>query len=242
MAYTGNLIPIMTSNAYPVGVATASTENATANAAWKGMDKSNSTFWRSTSAGKANCWLSYRFVLPSVIDSYSITASTTTNTSPKDFKFQGGNAGVWTDLDTWTAVSFSSNEKKTYTFVNTTKYQEYRILVSVNNGGTYTEIAEIEMFATISPSSKIAGVNLQTEIVGGKVNVARLNLQTEILGSKIKVAGLTLQVEWVEAPPPTSGLKYYDGADWVACPLKMYDGADWVEKPLKFHNGVDWTV
>ena len=219
MAYTGNLIPTMTSNTAPYGIASASTENTYARMA---MDKSNSTYWSTTTGGVTPCNLNYLFILPQIIDSYSITASTTTNTAPHDWKFQGRNAGTWTDLDTQAHISFTSNEKKTYTFVNTTAYQEYRILVSANNGGTTTQIAEIEMMATIA----------------GNIKVVNERLQIELTQSNTKVAGYALQVEFLEPVAATSRYKLFDGSTWVVYPLKRYNGA-WndVSNLTKWYNG-----
>lgn len=230
----------MTSNTAPQGLASASSENATANAAWKAMDKLSSTFWRTTSAGKTPCNLNYTFIIPQVIDKYTVTASTTTNTAPNAWKFQGRLGSTWTDLDTQTGITFTSNETKSYTFTNPTAYWEYRILVSANNGGTYTEIAELEMMATIAGHVKVPSLNLQTEILANQARVVSLNLQTEVMVPKVKIPSLNLQVEVIPIEQ-TSRLKKYVGGEWVPYPLKIYSGGAWVEKPLKFYNGSEWV-
>ena len=239
MAYTGNLIPTMTSITAPYGIASASTENtSTTHPAWMAMDKSNSTYWSTTTGGVTPCNLNYLFILPQIIDSYSITASTTTNTAPHDWKFQGRNAGTWTDLDTQAHISFTSNEKKTYTFVNTTAYQEYRILVSANNGGTTTQIAEIEMMATIAGNIKVVNERLQIELTQSNIKVVNERLQIELTQSNTKVAGYALQVEFLEPVAATSRYKLFDGSTWVVYPLKRYNGA-WndVSNLTKWYNG-----
>ena len=235
MAYTGNLIPTMTSNTAPYGIASASTENTSA---WMAMDKSNSTYWSTTTGGVTPCNLNYLFILPQIIDSYSITASTTTNTAPHDWKFQGKNAGTWTDLDTQAHISFTSNEKKTYTFVNTTAYQEYRILVSANNGGTTTQIAEIEMMATIAGNIKVVNERLQIELTQSNPKVVGHRLAVEAIIRNIKIAGYALQVEFLEPVAATSRYKLFDGSTWVVYPLKRYNGA-WndVSNLTKWYNG-----
>ena len=239
MAYTGNLIPTMTSNTAPYGIASASTENtSTTHPAWMAMDKSNSTYWSTTTGGVTPCNLNYLFILPQIIDSYSITASTTTNTAPYDWKFQGRNAGTWTDLDTQAHISFTSNEKKTYTFVNTTAYQEYRILVSANNGGTTTQIAEIEMMATIAGNIKVVNERLQIELTQSNPKVVGHRLAVEAIIQNIKIAGYALQVEFLEPVAATSRYKLFDGSTWVVYLLKRYNGA-WndVSNLTKWYNG-----
>ena len=239
MAYTGNLIPTMTSNTAPYGIASASTENTSkTHPAWMAMDKSNSTYWSTTTGGVTPCNLNYLFILPQIIDSYSITASTTTNTAPHDWKFQGKNAGTWTDLDTQAHISFTSNEKKTYTFVNTTAYQEYRILVSANNGDTTTQIAEIEMMATIAGNIKVVNERLQIELTQSNPKVVGHRLAVEAIIKNIKIAGYALQVEFLEPVAATSRYKLFDGSTWVVYPLKRYNGA-WndVSNLTKWYNG-----
>lgn len=231
----------MTSASIPSGIASASTEYNATYLAYRAMDKSNSTFWRTTAVGKAPCNLNYQFILSQVIDKYTITSSTTTNCAPKDWKFQGRNAGTWTDLDTQSSITgWGSNETKSYTFTNTTAYAEYRILVSANNGGTYTEIAEIEMMATITGAAKVSSVDLQTEITATQAKVSSLNLDVEAFIPYAKVSSLNLQVEVIEGVAPTSRLKKYIDGAWTVFPLKQYGGASWEEHPLKYYDGDSW--
>jgi hypothetical protein len=229
----------MTSASLPQGLASASTEYSATYLAYRAFDQNNVNFWRTTAVGKTPCNINYQFVLPQVIDKYTVTASTTTNCAPKDFKFQGRNGSTWTDLDTRTSQSFTSNEKKSYTFTNTTQYQEYRILVSANNGGTYTEIAEIEMMATIATKVRIPAVDLQTEITATKARISSLTLDAEICAPKVRMISFGLQVEVAEGVQ-TSRLKRYEDGSWVAHPLKRYEGGAWVEHPLKAYKDGGW--
>lgn len=229
MAYTGNLIPIMTSNTNPQGLASASSERSSTYAAWKAFDGDSTTWWSSTSAGASTCNLNYTFIIPQVIDKYTVTSTTTTNTAPKTWKFQGRIGSTWTDLDTQASVTgWGSKETKTYTFTNTTAYWEYRINITANNGGTYTEITTMEMMATIAGHVIVPAVDLQTEILASQSRVSSLNLQTEVRISDVKIPSLNLQIE-VITTTPTSRFKIWDGSAYTAYPLKRWDGSSWVD-------------
>jgi hypothetical protein len=40
----------------------------------------------------------------------------------------------------------------------------------------------------------------------------------------------------------STGIKYWNGSDWVLKPLKYWNGSAWVEKPLKYWDGNDWLT
>jgi hypothetical protein len=229
----------MTSYILPTGkVSTSSEWDPSQYPAWKAMNRSNSTFWRSSSGDRLTCKLNYLFPLPQVVDKYTVTASTDTTCAPKDWKFQGYDGANWIDLDTQTGITFTSNEKKTYTFTNSTAYKEYRISVTSNNAGSYTEIAEMEMMATISSKARAVTLELQSEITATRVRTSNINLQTEVNIRKPRVASMSLQVEVIEGA--TSRLKKYINGEWVAHPLKRYENGNWVEYPLKAYVNGEW--
>jgi hypothetical protein len=198
MVYTTNVIPILTSNTSD-GVASGSSVRASSSTYYLAFDGSTSTRWSSTSAGVTPCYLQYRWKNRSnlfIITQYSITAFTTANNSPRTWEFQGSNDETnWTTLDTQENISFSASETKIYAFVNTTPYLFYRISITENNGGTYTEISKLEMMATVITDVQLASMGLQSELKMENVQLASVNLQTEAKITDVQLANVGLQVE-----------------------------------------------
>ncbi|WP_405169278.1 hypothetical protein [Paenibacillus sp. FSL H3-0286] len=146
--YSGNLIPKMTSNTTPSGVASATTYEA--NPAWKAFDQDDSTYWQSGYYGQASA-IRYNFISPQKIRKYTMTCYG--NKAPKSWKFEGLSAdGVaWIMLDSqtgqigWNAVPF-----REFFINNDNYYTAYRINVIENNGDTYyTYIYGIEMMGIV---------------------------------------------------------------------------------------------
>ena len=145
--YTADLIPDMTSNTAPSGVASADGETY---AAWKAMNDSN--------AGEGDCWysvstlphwLKYQFTSGKTIVRYTITSRDySTIEYPIDFTLQGSNNDSdWDILDTQTGQSFTQAEKKTYSFSNSTSYTYYKLNVtdSSHGGDGKVAIGELEL-------------------------------------------------------------------------------------------------
>jgi hypothetical protein len=198
MAYTNNLIPVLSSNT-SYGIASASTEFSTTYAAWEAFDNVTANYWKTTTVGVAPCTLVYQWfnwTFAKAITQYTITSNAATD-SPKTWKFQGSNDGTtWTDLDTQTDITvWGINEKKTYSFANTTVYMNYRLSISANNGATTTAITAFEIMATIATDIQVAGESLQVEFDGSQVAVAGISMQVEFAGSQVAVAGISMQVE-----------------------------------------------
>ncbi len=144
-------IPTMTGNTTPSGTASASTALSATYAAWKAMDDDTATWWSTTAAGVTPCWLSYSWgnLNTKIITSYTVRARSGAGNqdgAPNAWTFQGYNGSTWTTLDTQSGQSaWGDGEQRTFSFSNTTSYQSYRLSITANNGGTYTEIAEVEM-------------------------------------------------------------------------------------------------
>ena len=125
-----NQVPKMTSATAPSGIVTSSSVYG-AYANWKAFDKIYNTYWNSEIPGVMPQWICYQFTSPKIIKAYSIVAYDI-NYSPKDWTFEGSNDGSdWVVLDTrsgktnWSIDSFSC--------VNTTAYEYYRINISDSN-------------------------------------------------------------------------------------------------------------
>ncbi|MBU3185673.1 hypothetical protein [Clostridium estertheticum] len=150
LRYTENLIPIMTSNTTPSGVASASsTWGSLGTAEWNAFsDKGGAQGWL-TSRGNLSGWLCYKFDYPTLIKKYVMTASN--SEGPRVWFFEGSNDNNnYTVLDqqsvginAWTtgAIEFSIN--------NNNHYLYYRIRVLTNEGGVlYLGIRRLQMMGT----------------------------------------------------------------------------------------------
>jgi subtilisin family serine protease len=159
----GNSNPDRTEGGTATG--TGSPCNTTAETVAKAYDNlmtsTNFSKWCVTSAPSASVPIStvYDFAGTTAfaITSYTVTtANDVPNRDPKDWTFQGcqsscsvGSDSGWVTLDTRTgqfanAARFQTN---TYSFTNSTAYQQYRLRITANNGATNRlQLAEIQMF------------------------------------------------------------------------------------------------
>ncbi|MBU7316165.1 discoidin domain-containing protein [Paenibacillus oleatilyticus] len=152
-----NSIPKMTSNTTPSPfVVTASSVYSATYDAWKAFNGTISDVydcWVSAD-GLKNGWIKFDFYSPKAICNYSIVNrnySTAISTAPKDWTFEGSN----NDSD-WITLDVRSNEtnwlisqKRTYSFLNNTKYRYYRLNVTSNNGEAFIAIGDIEMMESV---------------------------------------------------------------------------------------------
>lgn len=149
---TENLVPVMTSNTAPSGIASADSNNSLDDP-WKAFDHqpsqpNNSTsYWMS--AQVLPNFLSYKFDAAKTIVSYAVTTSflVAATNSIKAWKLQGSNNGTaWTDIDSQSNIYWVAGERKLFTASNTTAYLYYRIYITETNGGASAHIAELELF------------------------------------------------------------------------------------------------
>jgi len=167
--YTDNLIPKMTNNTTPNGLASASSTWSSNYDAYKAFNKAfypSDTYWSTSAGTNFPQWISYKFPTAKKISKYTITNIQygDITRAPKDWQFQGSNDGItWTTLDTQTIISFTSGEKKAFTFTNTTPYIYYRIYITANNGNTSeTDIDEIEMMEKLQNIDESIALNKAT--------------------------------------------------------------------------------
>lgn len=141
--YSENLIPKLTSNNLPSGVASASNEFSSANRAFDGDFATISSAW----ASNVNAaWLRYDFPTPVVIGQYVIYPQTTaSDRAPKDWTFEGSNDGVtWNVLDTQSNITgWVDSTPKKFTFSNSNSYKDYRVNIRANNGNQILAIVEL---------------------------------------------------------------------------------------------------
>jgi hypothetical protein len=135
------IIPQMTSNTTPSGVANASVNVTTA---WQAFDINNTSTWAGSTNGG---WLSYNFPTSRIIIRYGFVSSATNSQSPRTWTFEGSNDGIsWDVLDTQTNFTTVINTFYSFTFTNTTPYTFYRINVTaVQTTGTALVIRTLEM-------------------------------------------------------------------------------------------------
>jgi len=144
-----DLIPTMTSDTAPSGVVTSSGDNDVAHAAWKNFDDNSTTAWINifTLFDPSYVWTQYKFDTSKAIDKYSLTARQSEANAPSQWKLKASNTGAFAgeevELDSQSGQSFSSNEKKEYSFSNANKYLYYRITFYIPSA--YIAVAEIEM-------------------------------------------------------------------------------------------------
>ncbi|MGG4455803.1 discoidin domain-containing protein [Brevibacillus porteri] len=159
--YSSNMIPAMTSNTTPSGIASASSvHSAFQTEPWYAFDKDTSplnTLW--APHGIPHGWLQYEFESPQVISKYAITATKATDInllgSQRDWTFEGysDKESRWIILDQRTNVStWKPAELREYVFFNNHPYKKYRINVTGNNGHSLLEIQELAMMTSASSS------------------------------------------------------------------------------------------
>ena len=116
------LIPTMTSNTAPSGVASASGVVSTVYDAYKAFDDNASTWWNGN--GGAGQWLQYKFTKKVCVK--KLTATNEQNTNKMGvFKLQGSNDGSsFTDIAT---INAKDTKSITQNIANTNYYQYYRV-------------------------------------------------------------------------------------------------------------------
>jgi hypothetical protein len=152
---TADLIPTMTSNTEPSGVASASSENdgTLQRYAYKAFNDAGTAEvgWQ-VNTGLPSGWLQYQFPTAKIITKYTLTGQNNADNvqqMPKDWTFKASATGAFTGeevtLDTQTAITFTAGETKTYSFSNNTAYLYYRIVVTATGNGGTLLITEMEM-------------------------------------------------------------------------------------------------
>ncbi len=121
------LIPVMTSNTSPYGVASASSANSSY-PAYKAFDNNDSTYWLHANAGSiSNQWIMYKFESPVQASKFDIKW-VKPYVASVSYKIQGSNDNSeWHDLtDNITTINDVENE----TLNNNTAYLYYRLYIN----------------------------------------------------------------------------------------------------------------
>lgn len=135
--YSTELIPSMTSNTAPSGIASANSEYSASFQAWKAMDADSLTSRWQSAAGTVG-WLAYEFTTAKTVTCYWLRADgANPANAPKDWTFEGWTGSQWDVLHTViNAPTFASGELRFYDINNATAYIKYRINITSNGGGS----------------------------------------------------------------------------------------------------------
>ncbi|PZT57523.1 LamG-like jellyroll fold domain-containing protein [Paenibacillus silvae] len=154
-----DLIPKMTSDTLPSGIASCSTTFSTSGAynAFNAFDKTitqtgSFNSWV-TASGQLTGWLAYEFPSATVVNKYTLVHGyNNVNVAPKSWTFEGTNDNglTWTVLDQRNNVTdWILWTEKEFEFVNLKKFKKYRINITLNNGNSsYVGIQEMKMYDT----------------------------------------------------------------------------------------------
>jgi hypothetical protein len=155
-----NIIPAMTSNNTPAGIASASANNPDA---YKAFDGDDGTVWAMAGASGQ---LNYEHAVPKKVFAYGIKCVGGA-TNPKNWTFQALSADetTWITLDTQTNVKWSADGELIFYIPDLTLtggvlyspgpnyYKSYRINITANNGGATTEIIQFNMYDELTERS-----------------------------------------------------------------------------------------
>ncbi|MNW28309.1 SPRY domain protein [compost metagenome] len=167
-----SIIPVMTSNTAPSGVASASSVFSAEYPAWRAFNYVLTDSWISQySSGviQSNQWVRYSFPSPKRIVKYAINTPYATateqwqiGTAPKSWRFEASNNGTdWVVLDEKLnmdrSIWVNSSGYIQFPIKNEQSYLTYRLfLVSYQySGATYFQINELQMFEIDQNSLKL---------------------------------------------------------------------------------------
>ena len=157
----GTVIPTMTSNTAPSGIASASTLYGGGYEAYRAFINANSG--SPFVAGTAPFWLAYEFTSPKIVDRYDMALGIgfPTSNTMRDWTFEGWNGSSWIVLHTVTnylAASWSSGYSSPASIGNTTAYIKYRYnCTAANAGAAYIVVSFVRWYEYLSLSAVAGG-------------------------------------------------------------------------------------
>lgn len=167
MAYT-NIIPVMTSNTAPSGVASASNIYSSGFEAYRSMDKVQGLYWF-PGVGLYDEWVQYQSISAETCTAYSIkVGQDSANWTPSAWSLEASNTGAFSGeevtLDSqsgFTSGTWTTGETKQFVFANTTGYLYHRIHVTAVNS-TEWYIDEVEFLVPLPVPSGTSTLELTT--------------------------------------------------------------------------------
>lgn len=174
-----DLIPVMTHYGSPYGQVTASSES-TGKYAYYAFDNNINADVNSWEANSQNAWIQYKFLAPARVDRYSIITHPDFDklgSAPKEFRLYGSNnGGSWIELDYRYSVNWGVGEEKSFTILNPSYYQFYKLEVVSTMKGNPLIINELQMFGVMdaiqgtSGNDTLSGTSVADVILGYEGN------------------------------------------------------------------------
>lgn len=162
-----NLIPTMTSNTSPSGVASASGVYGVKEP-YRAFNKTNEDPSLTWTVGSPTGWIAYEFPVETVISGYSIKV-VLTGEAPKTWTYEAWDGVNWVELDRRSNITnWVSNTKKTFYTSNTKAYVKYRINISAGTSPSYISVDELEMFETTGTIRSLTGGVAYADASGNK--------------------------------------------------------------------------
>ncbi|MDH6674238.1 hypothetical protein M2277_004930 [Paenibacillus sp. LBL] len=141
-----DVIPKMTSNTAPLGIAFG---DASSTIAWYAFNKSETPRYSTTNFSSG--YVGYEFVDPILIGKYDLNVAldkTLKDRFPKSWRFEGSNNLTdWTVLDRQTNIIWEDEvNTKSFYLNNVDKFKAYRIYVTEHHGGISMLISNLKMY------------------------------------------------------------------------------------------------
>jgi len=219
------------------GIATASTEDVSANAA-KAFDQLGTTAW-SSGGTPATAWLQYQFNGPSwAITQYKLVSSPgDAGADPRDWQLLGSNDGNnWTVLDSRTNETFTARtQAKRYAFANAIPYRFYRLDITATAGGAGSGVRLAEFQLWSNDSADKASASVENGTTEGAAKAFDGSTATKWFNSNTAPTG------WLR-------FQYGGGAGWALSQYSLSSANDVPQRdPSSWqfqgsNDGVSWTT
>jgi hypothetical protein len=139
-----------------------------------------------TNAGSINGeWIQLQTPNTIIVNRYDITASTVSTTYPKTWYLVGSIDGTtWTSIDNQTNITWSSSEKKSFSFSSTTAYNRYRLIIT-QKSGTSTTLESIyvnllSFFSEQTLTAKIPKAIDSASLINGTAPTSAYIIETDV--------------------------------------------------------------
>ncbi len=147
---TNNLIPLMTSNTSPSGVASAKDEVFPGGPAYLAFDGDDNTAGGGGKIEDGATWLIYEFETGVIINRYKyLSATKAGRTYPTSYLFQGSNGSSWETLDSRSGISDVGPHE--YIINNNKAYSKYRLFITEANSDILNVVIQTLEMGYVAP-------------------------------------------------------------------------------------------
>jgi len=147
--YVGSLIPQMTSNTAPSGIASQSSVY-TVNAACKAVQGNNNGQYLSASNAGSSAWIAYEFTSNKTVRSYDVQGGLGVagiDRAPKNWTLEGWNGSSYDVIDTQSnQTSWIDTEFRSFSVSSPASYIKYRFNVSQSNDSSFVNVGELVLY------------------------------------------------------------------------------------------------